>query len=285
LTLIKSTLMNQFGGSWTEAKMDIVVSYAKAYLKIMGKQSWAKTLYFDGFAGSGIIEIDEKEEIKKGTALRILDIVEPSPFDLYYFVELDESHKNQLEKRIQEDYFGRNAHVVNADCNDKLVRMSEFLKSNKNYRALIFIDPYGMSLNWSSIQVLKELGVDLWILVPTGIGISRLLKNDGNISDAWLLKLEKFLGLTQEEIKNHFYKTTEKNTLFGLETVIEKEKNTVNKAGELYKRRLNSVFKFVSESFVMKNSTNSIMYHFMMATNNPNALKIANEVIKPKYKL
>jgi hypothetical protein len=73
--------------------------------------------------------------------------------------------------------------------------------------------------------------------------------------------------------------------LFGVETIIEKEKNTVHKAGELYKERLNTVFKFVSEPFVMKNSTNSIMYHFMMATNNPTALKIANEVIKPKYKL
>ena len=190
-----------------------------------------------------------------------------------------------MEKRIQENYFGRNAHVVNADCNDKLIKMAEFLKINKTFRALVFIDPYGMSVNWSSIEALKELGVDLWILVPTGIGISRLLKNDGNISDAWFSKLEKFLGLTQEEIKDHFYKTKEQNTLFGLETFVEKEKNTVNKAGELYKQRLNGIFKFVSEPFVMKNSTNSIMYHFMMATNNSSALKIANDVIKPKYKL
>lgn len=277
--------MNQFGGSWTEAKMEIVVSYAKAYLTIMDKQSWAKTMYFDGFAGSGIIETDEREDVKKGTALRILDILEPSPFDLYYFVELDEVHKAELEKRIQENYFGRNAHVVNADCNDKLMSMAEFLKANKIFRALVFIDPYGMSVNWSSIEALKGLGVDLWILVPTGIGIGRLLKNDGNISEAWLSKLEKFLGLSQEKIKKHFYKTKEQNTLFGIETIIEKEKNTVNKAGELYKQRLNTIFKFVSESFVMKNSTNSIMYHFMMATNNPTALKIANEVIKPKYKL
>lgn len=96
--------INQFGGNWTEAKMEIVVSYAKAYLTIMNKQSWAKTIYFDGFAGSGIIETGENEEVKKGTALRILDITEPSPFDLYYFVELDEGHKSELEKRVQENF-------------------------------------------------------------------------------------------------------------------------------------------------------------------------------------
>ena len=43
----------QFGGNWTEQKMQIIVDYAKAYLTIMNKQAWVKTIYFDGFAGSG----------------------------------------------------------------------------------------------------------------------------------------------------------------------------------------------------------------------------------------
>ncbi len=66
--------------------------------------------------------------------------------------------------------------------------------------------------------------------------------------------------------------------------MMEKEKDAIEKAGELYRKRLNEVFKFVSESFRIKNSTGTIMYHFMMASNNPAALKIANDIIKPKYK-
>ena len=186
---------------------------------------------------------------------------------------------------MQENYFGRNVHVVKADANIKLAKMAEFLKANKNYRALSFIDPYGMAINWDSIASLKGLGVDLWILVPTGIGMGKMLKNNGEISEGWYTKLEKFLGLTKEDVKNHFYKTQEVSTLFGTETIVEKEKNSIHKAGELYRDRLKTIFKYVSESFVMRNTTNSIMYHFMMATNNPNALKIANEVIKPTYKL
>jgi three-Cys-motif partner protein len=279
--------MNQFGGNWTEQKMEIVVSYAKAYLTIMKVQAWAKTLYFDGFAGSGTIEAENKIEPKeiKGTALRILDIVEPKSFDMYYFVELDEQNKIELENQINKNYFGKNAHVVKEDCNIKLKDMAKFLTLHKKYRALAFIDPYGMSVNWSSIEILKGLGIDLWILVPTGVGVSRLLKNDGNISEAWLSKLEQFLGLPSETILDHFYKKSVANTLFGEVTVIEKEKDSVTKIGDLYSKRLKEVFKFVSDPFVMRNSVNSIMYHFMMATNNPNALKIANEVIKPKYKL
>jgi three-Cys-motif partner protein len=277
--------MNQFGGNWTKNKMDIVVSYAKAYLTIMQKKSWAKTMYFDGFAGSGTIESDNYDDMEKGTALRILDIIEPAPFDLYYFVELNEKYIKELQSQIQDNYFGRNAHAVEADCNDKLTSMAQFLKRNSSFRALVFIDPYGMSVNWSSIESLKGLGVDLWILVPTGIGVNRLLKNDGNISDAWLQKLENFLGMKHDEIISYFYKEVTHNTLFGDETMIKKEADTVNRAGSLYKKRLETVFTYVSEPYVMRNSTNSIMYHFMMATNNTTALKIANDVIKPKYKL
>lgn len=277
--------MNQFGGNWTEAKMDIVVDYAKAYLTIMNKQPWAKTLYFDGFAGSGLIEVEETTDRIKGTSLRILEIDKPKPFDTYYFVEKNPKIKAALESNIQANYSGKNTFVIQEDCNVKLVAMAKYLKDNTNYRALAFIDPYGMSVNWESIYALKNLGVDLWILVPTGLGINRLLKNNGEISDAWLTKLEKFLGLSREKIKDHFYKKEITNTLFGEEVKINKEKGTVSKAGELYKQRLGTVFKYVTDPFVMRNSTNSIMYHFMMATNNSQALKIANEVIKPKYKL
>ena len=84
--------MNQFGGDWTEAKMQMVVDYAVAYLTIMNKQSWAKTIYFDGFAGSGLIEAKDENEVLKGTALRIKEIDNPKPFDMYYFVEMDSNH-------------------------------------------------------------------------------------------------------------------------------------------------------------------------------------------------
>jgi three-Cys-motif partner protein len=283
--------MNQFGGNWTEAKMEIVVSYAKAYLTIMNKQSWAKTLYFDGFAGSGLIDYGEEGEIKKGTALRILDICEPKPFNQYYFVELNDDYKKELEKNIVANYIGdniivgKNVHIVKEDCNKKLIAMAQFLKENKSYRVLAFIDPYGMAVNWNSIESLKGLGVDLWILVPTGLGVNRLLKNNGDISESWFARLETFLGIGKDEIKNHFYKPQMNHTLFGTEINVGKERDSITKIGELYKGRLNKVFTYVSESFIMRNRNNSIMYHFMMATNNPVALKIANDVIKPKYKL
>lgn len=278
--------MNQFGGNWTQQKIEMVVAYAKAYLIIMNKYPQYKPLYFDGFAGSGDIYKNEETdlEIIKGTAIRILEIDEPISFDTYYFVEKDEKNKVELEKTIKQDFPNKKTHVVAEDCNKKLRSMATYLKEHNEYRVLAFIDPYGMSLDWSSIECLKNLGIDLWILVPTGMGINRLLKKDGKISDAWLEKLERFLGLSKDLILNHFYKESKLLTLFGEETTIAKEENAITKAGDLYRERLSSVFKFVSDPFIMKNSTNSVMYHFMMATNNKTAIKIANDVIKPKFK-
>ena len=87
--------MNQFGGNWTEIKINIVVDYARAYLTIMNKYPLFKTLYFDGFAGSGDIYQDNiiDLDVIKGAAIRILEIDSPKSFDTYYFVEKKNKNK------------------------------------------------------------------------------------------------------------------------------------------------------------------------------------------------
>lgn len=275
----------QFGGNWTDQKMKIVVDYAKAYLMIMSKQDWIKTIYFDGFAGSGLIEDEDGDQVKKGTALQILDIVNPKRFDMYYFVEMEEEYKLTLEAQVKQNYPGVKAYVQRDDCNNKLKALAGYLTKYRSYRALAFVDPYGMDVNWSSIEALRGLGVDLWILVPTGVGSNRLLKVNGEISDSWYTALETHLGLDRTEIDKRFYRKETRNTLFGEEVMVKKEKDAVQKLGDLYAERLGEIFRYVSIPFVMKNSTNSIMYHFMMATNNAAGVKIANDVIRPKYSL
>ena len=278
--------MNQFGGNWTEQKIEIVVAYAKAYLTVMNKYPQFNTLYFDGFAGSGSIikERDNEIEIIKGAALRILEIDKPKSFDRYYFVEKEMKYKIELEKAIEQDFPNKTFNVVCEDCNTKIIAMAKFLKENKSYRVLAFVDPYGMAVNWSSIETLKGLGIDLWILVPTGIGVNRLLKKNGDISESWLKKLQNFLGVTKEEILEVFYKKFKQMHLFDSGVTLIKEEDAIHRIHKLYEQRLKTIFKMVSEPFILRNSSNSIMFHFMMATNNGAALNIANDVVK-KYKL
>lgn len=278
-------MKQQFGGSWTEQKMRIVVDYARAYMTIMAKQSWIKTIYFDGFAGSGEISDPNDSTRRKGTALRILDLSDVKSFDIYYFVENNSKYADSLQKLIEQSFptKSKNTFVSINDCNKKLKDLAHYLSRNRDSRALAFVDPYGMAVDWSSIECLKNLGVDLWILVPTGIGANRLLKKDGRISDGWYETLERFLGLSRLEIDKRFYRQQKIPTLFGDETKTTKESDSIQKLGDLYAKRLKEIFKYVSKPFVMRNSMNAIMYHFMMATNNATGVKIANDVIKPKY--
>ncbi|MFN2458917.1 MAG: hypothetical protein ABR502_12015, partial [Chitinophagaceae bacterium] len=78
---------NKFGGSWTELKISILETYAKQFLTVFKNQPHQKLLYFDGFAGSGDIEVDSTEENEhltiEGAAIRILKIDKPRSFDIY----------------------------------------------------------------------------------------------------------------------------------------------------------------------------------------------------------
>jgi len=276
--------MNFFGGDWTKLKIEILVEYAGAYLKIMKDRAYYKLLYFDGFAGSGFIIKDRQVgvELTVGAARRIIEIDEPRPFDVYYFVEKDRRNFELLKSNTKDIFPNKEIYPVLEDCNKKLLDLSNYLRNpkNKNVRTLAYIDPCGMQVEWRSIENLRNLPIDMWILVPTGMGVNRLLKKDGDITMAWLDKLEVFLGLPKTEIKSLFYTSTP--TLFENIKFVDKVDKAIEKSAEIYKNRLKEVFKYVTEPFELKNQTNSIMYHLFLASNNKIAIKIGNDIVK-KY--
>ncbi|MEO7357754.1 MAG: three-Cys-motif partner protein TcmP [Ignavibacteria bacterium] len=271
---------NEFGGFWTEKKITIFIKYLKAYLQIM-KNTRFELIYFDGFAGSGYIKSKKQNEIE-GVALKVLSISDPKEFDIYYHVELDKEKSYELDKTLKDKFPDKEDRIfcVSDDCNNKLIDLSKFLKKNKFHRALVFIDPKGMQLKWGSLESLKDLGVDIWLLIPTGMGINRLLTTDSNkLSQGFINRLKVFLGMSEEEILNYFYKTKKENTLFGEETSLIKEENTNQIAIDLIRQKMSSVFKHVSQPYPMKNNKNSLMYHFLFASNNKTGLRIADEII------
>ncbi len=277
---------HSWGGNWTKMKIEILVEYASAYLMIMNKYPFWKLLYFDGFAGSGLI-IKENEvdyEITIGAARRIVELNTPRPFDYYYFVEKSKAKADDLSKATKLEFPDKNIVIKVEDCNVKLKDLAKYLRTDagKKTKVLAYIDPYGMQLEWNSIKDLAEVGIDIWILSPTGMGVNRLLKTNGEINESWLERLKIFLGLTEQDIKSYFYKEKTDYTLFGEERHLIKEENAIEKAGELYQNRLKEVFNFVSKAFILKSSKGNIMYHMFLASNNKTAIKIANDIIK-KY--
>jgi len=242
-------------------------------------------IYFDGFAGSGDIQTQkETEEVIEGTARHVLSFDEPRNFDFYYFVEKDLDNAQLLQRIINKEFPALREKSVVAggdDCNQKLKDMAGFLKSpkGKNYKAIAFIDPYGMQVKWDALDSLKGLGVDLWILVPTGIGINRLLKKKEKSGQVWFETLGNFFGLDPKEIEDRFYYKDPQMDLFG-ERKFKKIENAVEAAAKLYQERLKTIFKHVSDPLPLRNSTNAVLFHFMAASNVPVAVKIANDIIK-----
>ncbi len=222
-----------------------------------------------------ITEVEEK--IYKGAAERVLELNDLS-FDYYYFIDKNELSLKKLEKKLCGKYQGKTIVYRSGDANHQLLELSKALRK-KEYAALVLLDPFGMQINWSSIAELKGTRSDIWILVPTGVIVNRLLDRAGKMECCD--KLQSFFGLTIEEIKSHFYLEKKVQTLFGEEEIIAKVSQPIEKIACLYAKRLKTIWEYVTdEPLVLRNSHGSPIYHFVFASNNQPATTIAKQIIQ-----
>lgn len=300
-----SELYQTWGGSWTEEKLEAFEKYVNAYLTIMNKyrdQFGWKLLYFDGFAGSGtrttnqgtdselMMELFREQEISleqisvyQSAAERVVNIKQRG-FDYYYFVDLDKSANDELKEKLRPySNQGKNLAFRNTDANSITKRMGKYLIANEKIKGLVLLDPFGMNLDWETIAALKGASVDLWILVPSGVIINRLLERDGSLKH--IEKLKQYFGLTKSEIESRFYTKKTDKTLFGEIEKVEKVKEPIKRIAELYVERLKTLFPYVTENpLVMTNTKGVPIFHFVFASNNKNAMKIAQQIISKKSK-
>jgi three-Cys-motif partner protein len=287
-----------WGGPWTEKKLNAFSKYVWSYLKILEGQKHWRTIYFDGFAGSGerknvsteteelmkqLSFTEEEENVYKGAAERVLTLDDGLVFNYYYFIDADKHSLDQLEIKLKALPNSKNTSLnfKVGDCNKWLEELGNALHKNQ-YAALVLLDPFGMQINWRSIAGLKGTRSDIWILVPTGVIINRLLYRNGQLEH--LEKLQSFFGLTEEEIKSEFYKTETKLNLFGeTDEVVTKVVKPIEHIMNLYIRQLKTVWRFVSEEPLrLDNKKGRPLFHLVFASNNATALKIATDIIKVK---
>lgn len=285
---------HEWGGPWTEKKLEAFEKYVKAYLTIMNKYPYWKTIYFDGFAGSGskgikknefvkqLPILPQEEQVYKGSAERVIKIKDNLGFDYYYFIDRNASSLNKLRAHLKAIPEANNKIIAfrEGDANRYLLELSDALKKKKtSYAALVFLDPFGMQINWDSIASLKDTRSDIWILIPTGVIVNRLLDKKGELHN--IQKLEQFFGLNENEIRSHFYRTNIRQTLFGEAEVTAKVLQPIEKIAALYIDRLKEIWKHVTLQPLRLDNTRGVpIYHFVFASNNKNAVKIANQIIE-----
>lgn len=296
---------SSWGGKWTEEKLDAFEKYVNAYLTIMNASRDKynrKLIYFDGFAGSGsrnekkkekdsaLLQdffkdsILQKEELNlyKGAAERVLSIPQRG-FNYYYFVDKDPESSLKLHELLSRFENEKTIIYRNSDANRQIELLAEAMQKDKGFASLVLLDPFGMQVNWSSIEMLKGTRTDLWILIPTGVIVNRLLDRKGELTH--IDKLKTFFGKDEDFLRSYFYKKNQEQTFFGEIERIRKVEKPIQKIAELYVQQLKDIFKYVTtEPLVLYNSRNTPIFHFACASNSRVAVKIANEIIDKKQK-
>ncbi len=284
-----------FGGDWTEEKLSRIKKYLGAYTTALSKQKF-RTAYIDAFAGTGYRQLKQERkpsefmfpELLEGDAQSFLQgsaqiALQTQPrFSKYFFIEQDEGRFKELAK-LKEDYPALAADIVlvNADCNAYLRDLC--LNRNwKNNRAVLFLDPFGMQVEWATIEAIASTrAIDLWILFPLGVAVNRLLRRDGRIDEALRHKLDTLFGTS--DWFDAFYKTGTEVTLFGEEQRRKKVAN-LEQIGSYFVARLKTIFAGVAEEpLPLYNSRNNPLYLLCFAAGNPRgarlAVKIAQDIL------
>ena len=287
-------MIQQFGGGWTEKKLDCIQKYLQAYTKIMSKKSY-RFAYIDAFAGTGYRDIkeedtgqisfpelieEEPESFLAGSVQRSLEII--PPFHSYIFIERNPVKYASLTDTINKyPELKDRIKTINEDANEYLSDLCRF--NWKNHRAVLFIDPFGMQVKWATIEcIARTKAIDMWLLFPLGIGVSRLLKNNGQIKESWKNKLDDIFGT--KDWFNEFYKMTIEENLFGKVERFSKDVD-FERISSFFIKRLKMVFNKVSERPAkLINSKNNPLFLLCFAAGNPvgakTAVKIADNLLR-----
>jgi three-Cys-motif partner protein len=165
---------HEFGDQHTELKLSIVEKYLKFFTTALGGK-FEEVWYIDAFAGTGsrtvryeeraagLLDKGEPERIerRRGSARIAIDV--NPPFDFIVLIERKPSYVAALQE-LAANYPGRRIAVVKDDANDALQSLVA-ANSWRSTRAVLFLDPYGMQLEWPTLEkVAATKAIDVWFL-------------------------------------------------------------------------------------------------------------------------
>ncbi|MDM8536941.1 three-Cys-motif partner protein TcmP [Desulfobacterales bacterium HSG17] len=288
---------HQFGGQWTEEKLNRIKKYLSAYMTIFKnnpRASKLNTFYVDAFAGTGyrnpekvsidslpLFDDNDAINLQKGSAQIALESV--PPFNEYIFVEQSPEYAEELEKlRLSFYQYYDKITIVQEDANSYIQSWCK----NKDWRfnrAVVFLDPYGMAVDWKTIEIIAQTqAIDLWLLFPLGQAVNRLLTKNSPPKGAWADRLTKFFGTNDWE--EAFYRKKKQMSLFDTtDQPLVKEAN-FDSIGNFFIKRLKTVFAKVADTpLPLCNSRNVPIFLLCFAASNPKgaptAVKIAQHIL------
>ena len=275
-----------FGGSWTEVKLDAVSDYCHYFNKVLRDQPSAarpfERWYFDGFAGSG-----HRREVRGGAGLweglqaasttvdlagSVLKALEVDPhFDRLAFVEGHRGRFRSLEA-IRDANPDRRITCLHGDANGKLAELfsappwSRQHSGRGSCRGLCFLDPYGMAVDWSTLELLADTrAVDVWYLFPLEAVSRQLAGSLHRVDGHKQRRLDEIFGTRtwREEI----YRTNTTPDLFVEEITTETRVFDRGQIERYAQARLGSIFAYVSEPLPLLHDTGRQLFSLFCVSN------------------
>ncbi|GEM_PF-215701 len=271
-------------GPWSLDKLNMLTEYLQAYARIMQnqKRTWLRQFhYIDAFAGSGFVrrrDEDADRDIKQyleGSALRALRC-EP-PFDRLWFIERNEIRAQTLYEINEEQRAQDRVSMLVGDANNRVQQVVSRLNP-RNERGLVFLDPYGLQIEWETVSALGQAGIfDVFINFSL-MGIMRNLTRRSSPSQAFRQTLRKVMQ--DDSWVDNLYVT--QSRLWD-DPMMQRGEMASARLAEQYTDLLRTEFKYVSDYMIMKNSTGGAIYALIFASPNETAKNIMNDIIR-KYK-
>jgi three-Cys-motif partner protein len=266
---------HSFGGAWTERKLSVVRRYLGTYAQALKNQPFQR-IYIDAFAGTGdrtdkrreslpLLDLPEFEAVAKGSARLALEVA--PAFHRYILIERVTRRVSELST-LATAFPNRKIEFINGDANDAIVRLCR-MTDWRVTRGVVFLDPYGLQVSWDTlIAVSRSKALDAWILFPTGMGLNRLLKRDGNLPREWEDTLDRFLGTT--EWRSAFYLIEETSDLFEGQQRKSIKDADARKFERFILARLRTIFPVVLDKGVaLTNTKGQTMYLLCFVSANP----------------
>lgn len=256
-------------GYWSEIKLDILEKYAKPYNQILRSHN-LHPFYIDGFAGAGHHVAKGSDRIIEGSPTRALS-VDP-PFEGFHFIDLDANRVNRL-RQISGDR--SDVHIYHGDCNDVLIDLVfPQIRFARKERALCILDPYGLHLNWETIEAAGRSGViEVFLNFPVmDMNRNVLWRNDEHVLELHRERMTRFWG--DESWRDAAYPAVQ-----GLFEEM-REKTSNEQIAEAFRTRLkkDAGFKYVPEPMPMRNRRDAIVYYLFFAAQQSTADKIVQDI-------
>lgn len=275
-----------FGGIWTRIKLEALQNYLVAFNTALSKQNFTR-IYIDAFAGTGRcdITVDGEKTSIDGSARRAL-ATDP-PFDTYTFIEL-RAKKLAALKALEAEYPGKSIEVIQDDANAALKTLCEKYVW-RNERAVLFLDPFGMHVEWTTLQTIAKTGaIDVWYLFPYSGLYRQAAKNADAMDSDKEESITRLLGT--DEWRQVFYAPKRQASLFGGNDGDEREADH-RQMLDFVSKRLKEIFPAVTDPKILyqagdsKNPSGAPLFALYFAASNPSpkayglATKIARDVI------